>query len=364
MKRHRAIRFWSLLYPVFVSFTINSGFSREQRPVAEESRAADSLLIIGMVNNGASAQFTLPGKFGNRIIDSTPDVERAIEQALKSREPSTDITLLAEVNYFRLNKAEYFVPITIKIPGMQLANNGYARRLFLDFSFEVSDESGAVVQNFREAVDVRLSDETAQVLQSRQVAYDTGFTLLPGKYSIKFLVRDGATDRIGTYKTSFVIPNLLKEAKNLPISSVVLSSELFNVEDALSNSMQPRIFSLDDQLAADPLAVEGKKLIPSVTRTFSIRRDLLVFLDVYVADAAEPKPLKAFITLYRGQTIVLETPPLTVKDDSAQTSGKLPVRLRVALTSLPPGAYDCVVTILDPASQKSASWRSPINIVN
>jgi hypothetical protein len=109
MKRHRAIRFWSLLYPVFVSFTLNSGFSREQGRVADESLAADSMLIIGMVNNGATAQFNLPGKFGNRIIDSTPDVERAIEQALKSREPSTDITLVAEVNYFRLNKAEYFV---------------------------------------------------------------------------------------------------------------------------------------------------------------------------------------------------------------------------------------------------------------
>jgi hypothetical protein len=247
---------------------------------------------------------------------------------------------------------------------MQLANNGFARRLFLDIFFEVSDESGAIVQNFREAVDVRLSDETAQVLPSRQVAYDTGFTLLPGKYSIKFLVHDGTTDRIGTYKTSFLIPNLLKEAKNLPISSVVLSNELFNLEDALSNSMQPRSFSPEDQLAADPLVVEGKKLIPSVTRTFSKRRDLLVFLDAYEPDAAEPKPLTAFVTLYRGQTSVFETPPLTVKDDSAQTSRRLPVRLRVPLISLPPGAYDCVVTILDPASQKSVSWRSPINIVN
>src|SRR5215831_3883003 len=234
MKRHRAIRFWSLLYPVFVSFTLNSGFSREQDPEAEETRAADSMLIIGMVNNGASAQFTLPGKFGNRIIDSTPDVERAIEQALKSREPSTDITLLAEVNYFRLNKAEYFVPITLKIPGMQLANNGFARRLFLDIFFEVSDESGAIVQNFREAVDVRLSDETAQVLPSRQVAYDTGFTLLPGKYSIKFLVHDGTTDRIGTYPTAVLIPNLSKESNNLPISSVVLSSELISPSEVLA----------------------------------------------------------------------------------------------------------------------------------
>src|SRR5947207_1470595 len=120
MKRYRAIRFWWLLYPVFVSFTLSSTLGREQRAVAEESLAADSMLIIGTVNNGATGQFKLPGKFGNRIIDSTPDVERNIEQALKSRDPVTGIALLAEANYFRLNKAECFVPITLKIiPGSQ-----------------------------------------------------------------------------------------------------------------------------------------------------------------------------------------------------------------------------------------------------
>jgi hypothetical protein len=28
------------------------------------------------------------------------------------------------------------------------------------------------------------------------------------------------------------------------------------------------------------------------------------------------------------------------------------------------GAYDCEVTILNPATQKSAVWRSTINVVN
>jgi len=32
------------------------------------------------------------------------------------------------------------------------------------------------------------------------IEYDTGFTLLPGKYMIKFLARDDETGRIGTYE--------------------------------------------------------------------------------------------------------------------------------------------------------------------
>ena len=39
---------------------------------------------------------------------------------------------------------------------------------------------------------------------------------------IKFLARDDETGRIGTFQTTFVIPNLNKEEKRVPISSVVL----------------------------------------------------------------------------------------------------------------------------------------------
>ena len=63
----------------------------------------------------------------------------------------------------------------------------------------------------RDNVDIKLSDATAAELAKRPVEYDAGFTLLPGKYSIKFLARDDETGRIGTYQTEFIIPNLNKE---------------------------------------------------------------------------------------------------------------------------------------------------------
>jgi hypothetical protein len=74
----------------------------------------------------------------------------------------------------------------------------------------------------RDKVDIRLSDASAIQLAKRPIEYDAGFTLLPGKYVIKFLARDAETGRIGTYQTAFVIPNLNKEEKRIPISSVVL----------------------------------------------------------------------------------------------------------------------------------------------
>ena len=71
-----------------------------------------------------------------------------------------------EVDYFQLNRAEYFVPLVVKIPGSELAlaRKGGAERTLIDFIGEVKDEYGTTVSNVRDKVDVKLSDETAAEL--------------------------------------------------------------------------------------------------------------------------------------------------------------------------------------------------------
>ena len=106
-----------------------------------------------------------------------------------------------EINYFQLNRAEYFVPIVVKIPGRELAlaKRGGAEHTLIDFIYEIKDIYGGVtVSNNRDHVNIKLSDATAAELSRRPIEYDSGFTLLPGKYTIKFLARDDETGRIGT----------------------------------------------------------------------------------------------------------------------------------------------------------------------
>jgi hypothetical protein len=147
------------------------------------------------------------------------DKERQLEDALMLGDPVTELTIAMEINYFQLNRAEYFVPVVVKIPGRELAlaKKGGAQHTLIDFLLEVKDEVGnnVTVQNMRDNVNIKLSDATAAELAKRPVEYDTGFTLLPGKYSIKFLARDDETGRIRTFQTSFVIPNLNKQTKRV-----------------------------------------------------------------------------------------------------------------------------------------------------
>ena len=117
--------------------------------------------------------------------------------------PITDLTIAMEIDYFQLNRAEYFVPIVVKIPGRELAlaKRGGAEHTLIDFVGEIKDlVGGTTVSNVRDNVNIKLSDATAAELAKRPIEYDTGFTLLPGKYMIKFLARDDETGRIGTYR--------------------------------------------------------------------------------------------------------------------------------------------------------------------
>ena len=288
------------------------------------------------------------------------DKERQLEDALMLENPVTDINIAMEVNYFQLNSAEYFVPVAVKIPGSELAlaRRGGANETLIDFIGEVKDDFGNTIQNLRDKLNIKLSDSTAAELATHPIQYETGFTLLPGKYVIKYLARDAETGRIGTYQMSFAIPNLSKEDKRVPISSVVLSSQRVPLADSIYNVKQKV-----DAEAADPLVLDGQKLIPSVTRVFSKSRDLYVFLQAYERDAAATRPVVAFVGFYQGQVKAFETAPLAVANGLDAKSKALPLRFSLPLDKLPPGQYDCQVTVLDPTGQKAAFWQAPIVIV-
>jgi hypothetical protein len=276
-------------------------------------------------------------------------------------DPITELTIAMELDYFQLNRAEYFVPLIVKIPGSELARarRGGAERTLIDFIGEVKDEFGTTIQNVRDKVNIKLTDATAAELSKRPIEYDTAFTLLPGKYTIKFLARDAETGRIGTYQTKFFIPNLNKEEKRIPISSVVLSSQRVDLKDALYNAVKDK----DKAEIANPLVQDGQKLIPSVTRVFGRSREMYVYLQAYQPAAAAVQPLVAFISFYHGQTKAFETPALSVTTGLSNRLKTVPLKFSVSLNKLPPGEYNCQVTILDPGGQKAAFWQAPVMVV-
>jgi VWFA-related protein len=299
---------------------------------------------------------------------TTVDKERQLEDALMLEDPITELSIAMEIDHFQLNRAEYFVPIVVKIPGRELAlaKRGGAEHTLIDFVGEIKDLiGGTTVTNVRDNVNIKLSDSTAAELAHHPIEYDTGFTLLPGKYMIKFLARDDETGRIGTYQTVFVIPNLNKEDKRVPISSVVLSSQRVDLKEALFD-VEKGVHK-EKEVSVNPLVENGMKLVPSVTRVFSTTHEMYVYLQAYKQppEGSPPasQPLFAFVSLYLGDNKVLETPPAAISPNAASRLGTMPLSFNVGLRALAPGSYDCQITILDPTTQKTNFWRAPILIV-
>jgi VWFA-related protein len=297
---------------------------------------------------------------------TTADKERQLEDAFMLGDPITELTMAMEVNYFQLNRAEYFVPVAIKIPGneLALAKRGGAEHTLIDFLGEIRSVGPA--NNVRDKIDIKLTDATAAELATRPITYDTGFTVMPGSYKIKFLARDAETGRIGTYETAVQIPNLNPKPdvpdSELAVSSVVLSSQRIELDDALFNATKDKEKN-QVQASVNPLVQEGQKLIPSVTRVFNKAKPMYVYLQAYQQGAEPPQPLVAFVTFYRGEAKAFETAPVAITERVPNRLNTMPIKLSFPIDKLATGEYRLQVSVLNPDAQKAAFWQTSIMLV-
>jgi hypothetical protein len=149
----------------------------------------------------------------------------------------------------------------------------------------------------------------------------------------------------------------MKETKRVPISSIVLSGQRVDMRNALFTAGKDRT------QVANPLVLEGMKLIPSVTRVFSRKNEMHVYFQVYENSAITTEPLIAYVTFFRGQAKAFETSAVAVTEGLQAKSKAVPVRFTIALDKLPLGEYNCQVSILDPNGKKAAFWQAPVMLV-
>jgi VWFA-related protein len=317
---------------------------------------------VSLANDLAGDLSYRAGYYGDKPYAKFNDAdrERQLAEALKLEDPITEIPMAAEVNFFQLSRAEYFVPVSVRMPGSELAqakSNG-ASQIEIDVIGEIKDSYGATIRNMRDKVKVSIPRSDADRVASRLIQYEAGFTVLPGSYVIKLLARNTTTGRIGTFQTSFVVPNLEREHTRLPTSSVVLTSQRIASTETLFTVKQ----KIDANIA-NPLVFDGQRLVPSATRTFSAARPLFVFLEAYEHGAVGMRPLVAYVTFFRDGAKVLETTPERVSDGWDPKVNAVPIRLGVSIATMTPGPYDCQVTVLDPDGGTAAFWRSEVRVI-
>ncbi len=105
---------------------------------------------------------------------------------------------------------------------------------------------------------------------------------------------------------------------------------------------------------------DDQKLVPSVTRVFRQDQEMYVYLEAYQPGAEKTQPLTATVGFYRGGVKTFETAPLEIAGGLDARSKAVALSFRFALAKLEPGRYTCQVTVVEPAAQKFAVWRSGV----
>ncbi len=292
---------------------------------------------------------------------SQTDKDDQLQEALTLGDPITDLNLAAEVNWFRLSRDRYFVPVSVKIPGSEIAlakSKGNAKTE-LDFIGQIRDTHNQIQGQVADNVKIQLAQQSLAELNSRTIAYDTGFTVPPGSYKLKFLTRENETGKMGTYETSFVIPDLYPDTGTLKTSTIVLSSQRTPMKEAVGKA-DPRSKLVD----SNPLVSEGQQLVPSITRVFRKDQNLFLYMEVYdPAPGPDQKPdIAATLTFFRGANKMFESQTVHLKTFLPKRGLTVPVQFQVPLDKLPTGIYTCQINLVDENGKRFAFQRAEIKI--
>jgi VWFA-related protein len=273
------------------------------------------------------------------------DKERQLEEGLASELPATDLPLYLGVAYFRLDGNKFFVPISLVVPGSQIpfVRSSDRDKATLDVIGMVLDSEHHPLNRIRDTV--KLAVSTSTEVQKKNVQYDTGMSLLSGKYHLKFVVRENQTGRMGSFETDIDVPDL--KTQPLKMSSVVLAS---------------RIQPVKKNTNLNPLVRDGNEIIPNITHVFSATQHLLLYYEVYdparpavsesARGGAENKAgirLLSNVAFFQGKAKTYESSLVELTDLNARARKAAVFQLDVPLTSLKPGFYTCQVNVIDDA---------------
>ena len=308
---------------------------------------------------------------------SKDDRERQLEEQLASDLPATDVALYLDAYFFHLDAHRYFVPVSLIVPGAQIpfVKGGDREKATLDVIGEVLDQAKHPVGQVRETV--KLALDAADQPTRKNIQYTTSFTLPPGDYTLRFVVRENQSGRMGSFETPIHLPPVAEKDKTqLKLSSVVIAAHRAPVAAQKSRraatagqaGQAGQAEQAEQAEQADPLVHDGERYIPNITHVFTTAQHLYVLCEVF--DPAREKPtessqktdkhavrLIASMELIQGGAKVYETPPVVATALNTPQLDAAAILLDLPLDSLKPGEYIAQLNVIDDAAGSFAFPR-------
>ena len=319
------------------------------------------------VNRGDAKIEYRPGYYAPSDFQhqKTEDRELALTEQMRSDSPATDVSIYLQALYFRSSENLFYIPVSLIVPGSQIPfeAKGNSDKANIDILGQVKNAQGITVGTVRDTVKLAL-DQNQQV-QRKNIQYATAFTLAPGKYHLKFVVRENQSGNMGSFETDIQVPDMKKVP--LKLSSVVLASQRV-ANTAKQNPNAPNL-----------LVRDGLQWIPNVAHVFRENQHLYLLYEVYdptkVKSAAEPAGspgvahrdggpvhLLTSIEFLSGGTKVYETPLVTADSINVPDRDAVAFQFDVPLDQLKPGTYICQVNVIDDAGSSFSFPRMALKV--
>jgi VWFA-related protein len=307
------------------------------------------------------------------VHQKTEDRELAMTEQMRSDLPATDVAVYLQALYFRANTGQnlFYIPVSLLIPGSQIpfVKNGDRDKASIDIMGRVTKPVGGghgegdmvTVGNVRDTV--KLALDQSQQVKRKNIQYSTGFTLAPGRYHLKFVVRENQTGNMGSFETDIEVPDWKKVP--LKLSSVVIANQRTPNEAKNPQS---------------PLVRDGVEWVPNVAHVFRQDQHLYFLYEVYDPTKAKgaPEPAAApglvrrdggpvhvltSIEFLNGGTKVYETPEVTAETINDPKRDAVAFQFDVPLTTLKPGTYICQVNVIDDAGGSFTFPRMAVRVM-
>jgi hypothetical protein len=188
-------------------------------------------------------------------------------------------------------------------------------------------------------------------VRQKNIQYTTSFNLPPGKYHLKFVVRENQTGRMGSFEADITLPEMKKAPqRGLRMSSIVLAS-----------MRQP-------SKKQGPLVRNGEEYVPNISHVFRQDQHLYLLYEIYNPvreKAAENQPkgtkpginLLSSLELIQGSTKVYETPLVQAGSINVEGRNAVAIELDLPLAGLKTGSYVCQLNVIDDAGGSFAFPR-------
>jgi VWFA-related protein len=321
-------------------------------------------LTINLLNHPEAKLEYRPGYYAPADFQhaKSEDRELAMMEQMRSDVPATDVAVYLQALYFQLADGKFYIPISLVVPGSQIHVTTVKDKdkATIDILGQVKNAQNIAVGQVRQTIN--LAVDANQQVQKKNVQYSTGFTLAPGKYHVKFVVRENQSGNMGSFETDIQVPDMKKVP--LKLSSIVMSSQ------HTPNTARK---------VADPLVRDGQEWVPNVPHVFRQDQHLYFLYEVYspAKDKAAPAQgaspglarreggavrVLTSIEFLLGGVKVYETPMVEANAINIPERDAVGFQFDVPLAGLKPGTYVCQVNVIDDAGGNFSFPRMALRI--